>query len=694
MKPGGEATKPIDPIGSLGRHWMKVLLVGIVSFIALFPLIKMQSKIYYETEGMIRIDPVTTSFLAGDKDSIVSDYGNYVGTVVFGIHNHEVIKAAFEKLSAELQKVFLPPKLSTEKSLDILMKSIAVERISDTHLVKVVMLGETSAGLAELVNMIINVYLTKRRKESINKNRLNLDYLEKEEASLANIITDLSAELREMAKQAGMSTFSEEFNPFSPQLGDLQEAFTRAYGTRVEKENAFSSVSKEVEQLKTISLDSEIDELVEKDQSLWNTSTKTYNDLQVIRASLYGLSMDNPERKVAESRMDKMKAQLEKLRKDVRTRITKVVYAKRDAELKKKLILVESEFGASKKTEDELRKELETIRKSAAEVSRLILLGSEKSQELIHLNEKHMVISQRIWNLQANSLAQGRISFVSHARVPLEPAGDNRKKLLFVVFIFSFGWITAICFGFDFLDKRIRSTKDLSTALGFPPAWPISNLLKGDFNRVILNCPNSTVAKAIRSLAVRLNNEREKHQAKLSIFTGIDLQSGVSGIVLNTAHAMTGICEKVLVVELNLVAPKFVQALQIPKFISGLAGLLGGRELSEVIFQDEERKIDVLPVTSQVKIKNSQIAELLKTVKAKYDFVLIDAASVLQSDLTEFIIGLADVGVLIVHGDRSLYQNVRHAAQIIDRLELPALATVLNWKRKQRFQFKIKKRGN
>ena len=70
---------------------------------------------------------------------------------------------------------------------------------------------------------------------------------------------------------------------------------------------------------------------------------------------------------------------------------------------------------------------------------------------------------------------------------------------------------------------------------------------------------------------------------------------------------------------------------------------------------------------------------MLKALKSEYDVILIDTQPVLTSDLTEFLCTVADVAVLVVQGDRSLYREVFHTVDILLKLEIPALASVLNW---------------
>lgn len=679
MQFAGKAEKQFEPLGSLIRHWKKIAVIGVLTFIALLPLVKLKSKVHFEAEGKIRVEPVITSALIGAKNSITDRYGSFVGTEIFKIHSAEIVRQALAELPANLQKKLALPDPANERALAVLMRNMKVERIHDTHLIRILILGSKPDGLAELVNAIIAAYLRTIQSEAESKGNSQLAYLEGEKTRLDEEIAVQTHKLHEIANKAGMSTFSEQFNPLNRQLGDLQEAFTRAYGARVEKENVLGSVQKEIVHLKKISLDALVEEMVEKDQSLWDLGFWTYKTMQEMRASLDGMTFDNPDRKYVEERMKGMSKHLKKLRGDVRKRADKVVHSKRDYELQTKLIRTRSEFEATKKAESEMRKELEMVKKQAAEVSRQILLGQETETELRRLNKQHIEISERVYRLQAEVRAPGRVFLESYARTPYEPVSSNLKKILAAVSVFSFGWITFAALLFDAFDNRIRSTKDLETSLGFAPTWPISHLKKAVFARATLDAPESTTAKAIRSLAVRLNSEREKHQAKTVVFIGIDQHSGVSEILLNTAHAVRGICDKVLILELNLTTPKLAQICSIPAGIPGLKGMLEGKSLSGSISHDADRNIDVLAAIGKIEAENAKIAKVLGAAKQEYNFVLIDTAPVLKNDLTEFLMLKADTGVLVVHGDRSLYRNVRHAVEILSKLELKSLAVVLNW---------------
>jgi len=97
---------------------------------------------------------------------------------------------------------------------------------------------------------------------------------------------------------------------------------------------------------------------------------------------------------------------------------------------------------------------------------------------------------------------------------------------------------------------------------------------------------------------------------------------------------------------------------------------------------DPERGVDYLvsfmPRRS-TKFTSRMLNRFLKEAKSEYDFICIDSSPILQSDLTEYLAANCDAGVLIIQGDSSLYKDVRRSAEILIRLDIPALAPVLNW---------------
>lgn len=667
------------------------MAVGLLLFIALVPVAFLLSKPYYEVEGMLRIDPVIPTLLGPTEDfSITAYYHDYVRTQVNRIKQHSIIEKALRSLPEDIKKEFLIEGQPIKFAAKILAKRITVSQVRDTHLMRIVLGGEKPVGLAEIVNRMTDLFLDKLLEEEEGKNNKRLAFLEEEKERLEKQIAQKILLNNEIAKSAGTSTFSEMFNIVSRQLQDLQEAYTRAYGKRLDKENNLANLKRSNEALAKVSLEPLVDEMVERDESLWDTSFWTYKNLQELRASIDGVTADNPDRKYIDDRMKGMKDYLSKLREDVRKRAKRIIYQKRDVELQQKLIVAQADFQAAKDSAEALKKERDKTKVAASEITSLILQGQQVQTELGHFRALLDRTNDRIHALKLESRAPGRVRLEIQAHPPTEPSGNNRNKFLALFFMFAFGSMTATAVIYDLLDNRIHKVMDIENALGFPPTWPISDYkLRGrknvDFYRVVLEDPEHVVAKAIRSLAVRNDKERRKHGAKVAIFTGVDDKSGVTGILLNMAQAMSGLCKRVLVIEANPFSPCLAEYFDLDPQTGFFDILAGETDKNNDLTIGNQGQFDLITAGECInnglpaKFDYSRLASLFEELREKYDYILVDSAPILISDITEYLTVYADVGMLVVHGDRSTYSNLRFAVKILSRLELPTMAAVLNW---------------
>jgi len=687
-------SKPFDPIGSVLRHWFETIIFGSIAFLILAPFGVLLSKPFYEVDGKIRIDPVISTLLGPTEDfSITAYYHDYARTQVNRIKDPVLLEEVLEGIPDELREYFIIKGRSIAFSAKVLSRRLNVSQVRDTHLVKLSLSGETFNGLAQVVNRIIDVFLGKHLDEEEGKNNNRLNFLKEEKNRLELEISDKIRLKNDIAMQAGTSTFSEMYNIVSRQLQDLQEAYTRAYSERTAKENLLEMILAEQMSLKDISLEPLVDEMVEQDQSLWDTSFWTYKTLQEMRASIDGVTENNPDRKYVDERMKGMESYLAKLRQDVRSRAEKIIYQKRDVELEEKIVVARSEYRAAKETEDDLRRERNRVQEQSAKITEKILKGQQVETELIHLQALLDRTDDRMHVLKLESRAVGRVRLESRAQQPEQPAGNNRNKFLAIFFILSFGGAIGGAVIYDLFDDRIRSPQDIENALGFPPTWPISDYLRigrkdVPFFNVGLAESESQVAKAIRSLAVRNDKERRQHGARVALFTGVDSKSGVTGIMLNMAHAMTGLCGKVLVIEANHFSP-CLAALYLngnDREELGFFDLLHGSvDFTDCVVRDEERKLDLL--LAGKRMSNDELASLqynilenlLNELSEMYDYIIIDSAPILRTDFTEYLAVQIQVCMLVIQGDRTMYSGLRRATEILSRLELPAIAAVLNW---------------
>jgi polysaccharide biosynthesis transport protein len=697
MTPGSDEeikrhpSKPFDPLATVSRHWLKIVLLGAVLFIILLPALLLFKKPFYSASGKLLVSPVVPAFTArGDELSIAGYYNSYVQTQVDRIKTPEILTAALKKLPAEARGIFMPDPAPLSLAAEMLGRRLIVTHVAGTHLISITLSGSSPDGLSELINAVMEAYLSQLRGEEEGRDNRRLLYLKKEKDALEQEIARNTQLLNDASREADTSTFSEMHNVHDPALNVLQAAVVRAYERRVEKENALKEARTEVENLKKVSLDPLVEQMVEDNDALSQIDFFTYQTQQQMRSSIDGVSQSNPDRKYIDIRMKGMQDYLDKMRGDIRNRAHTIVYGKRDAEIEQRIIKAESEFREAQSQEQDLIKERDRVEKLKVATSLAILKGQEAEARIDHQRSMLNKIDERLNDLRLESMAPGRISLESPARRPDLPDSEGARKAVTMALLIALAAAAVVCVAFDITDNRIRTRKDFSAAIGARPSWPISNYLRYArpgvaFHRITQDDPDSMVARALNTLTVHLDRERVEHGSSAAVITGVDPQSGVTGIALNVACSMARMCARVLVVDANLLHPQLAEKTGVPVQPDLVALLTESAPLERCIKPAAESGFDILPLREALSrevlagLNRAALRELLKELRSRYDFIVIDAAPVLAHDLTEYLLTLSDIAVLVVQGDRSLYRTTYMATDILLKLKVAALAPVLNW---------------
>ena len=680
----GKAKKPLDIFGFIFRYGLIIVVGGFALLTMLIPLVLLVSKPNYETHAMLKIDPVVPSLITKSEDpSITGYYHDYVRTQASRIKEFSLLKEAVEKLRPEEKAAVLPAHLSADECVPILQAIMQINPVGRTHLLELTIQGPEKEGLAPMLNSVMEVYLQKMRNEQVDKNKNRLDYLTAKKQTLAQKIEKQEKTLRELAVTVLSSSFAEDFNLWQQRAAELQKSYVHLYADRVQAENANIFQETTAAQLRELSLEPLVDEGVMDNRAIGFTSSWTYQQLQDMRASIDGVTRDNEDRKRIESRMQAMRDYENTLRRETSETIGSITYGKRGLDLDKERIKKENRYRESVASEEMLKAAFDEATLKSGQNSAAMLRGQSLETQLAHDRDMFFRIDTRIHEMKAESMAPLRVIIEAPAREPENPAGSNTKKLLMLCFAVSFGSIGGLFAVIEFLDNRIHSPKNIIHAFGHPPCWPISRSPEGvNFYNVMSKGSDSVTAKAIRSLATKLYRAFEDKQSRVFLFTAVDTGCGNTEIMLNTAQALACHVPKVLVIDGNLSRDDLFRKLDIPESHPGLLDMLEGKNsFDECVYHDRDRSIDTLCscVGQPNQLTAQKFREFLKKAKKDYDIICIDSSPVRSCDFTEYLAVQSDVGILISQGDSTLYRDLRQTAEILVRLEIPALATVLNW---------------
>lgn len=682
----GKPKKPLDVFGFVNRYGPLIIAGGLVLLFLFVPLIVIISKPNYETSAKLQIVPVVQSLInAADDPEITGYYDEYVRSLAQRISSYEILSEAYERLKPEEQSALLPQGVSNNVRIAILQKILHVYPITRTHFVELSISGSNNIGLAPILNTVMDIYLEKMREEVKLKNKLRMDYLVKTKQQLTDEIAKREQKLNDISRVVHSSTFAENFNVWQKKLVQMLNSSVKVFSDRVVAENELKYQQKAAQELTKISLNPLIEEAVLDDRAIGFTSSWTYQELQKMRGSIDGVTADNKDRQRVEQRMSAMRDYENRLRKETRDKLSSIYIGKRQLQLEEELIRKENHFLETKKNEQELNESIQQLMVKSGENSAKMLEARALEVEIKHSREMLFRLDNRIHDLTTESKAPLRVSVETRARIPELPTGSNMKKLLIVCFVISFGSVGGFFLFIEYFDNRIRSPKNIIHALGHPPSWPISKAPPGaPFECVLNQAPTSPCSKALRSLANKLLREHEDNKSQVFLFTAVDHKSGTTGILANTAKALAYYSPKVLVIDGIL--PAFDSAKAQQQSPEGENDNINSLD-TEQFFRDSikhypQAGIDALRsfFPNKPDSYNSRLfREILSIARREYDFICVDSSPVMKSDFTEHLVVNSDVAILIAQGDSTLYRDLRLTAEILIRMEISAIAPVLNW---------------
>lgn len=682
--PGTKKNKPIDIFRFLKRNIVLIIVIGNFGFTLLAPFAFLGIKPFYEASAEVKIEPVVLSITGKDEGtSILQQYRDFILTQANQMRNSSLLQTVVERLEPEAKNALFPSDLPAERCAMLLSSRLFIRPITGTYLMELAIQGNTPEGLAPVLNNIMDVYKENSDAEKRSQNDSRLVYLRSERNTLNDKIAAKQKLLRELALLTNTSSFSEQFNFYFKKAEQLQKAHVELYLQLVEAEHLFVQRKKEKEEISKLSMEPQVEEMVANDWGLDSTQSWTYQQMQAMRSTLDGLTEENPERKYTEARMKSMRKYELDMTDEVRKLGRKVIYGKREYDLDKRLIEAKSKYESIRTSMEDVSLKLDAAQKVAGINSQRLIMGEQIQAELSNMRELLFGYENRINELMVQSNVPSRISIYTRARKPLSQAGSNAKKLFMVCLVLPFGVVTFILFALDIMDNRITSPKNIVSALGYPSTWPISRAPVGvPFSRVTLDAPNSVTSKALRSLAMRIYRDSTLNNTKLFLFNGADTGCGVTEIILNTAHHLGQMLPSVLVIEATSFHPTMRTLLNIAPEHPGLSEVLtGGATFGNAVYTDEERNVNfIFSSLPPHALESSLVSQyVLAEAKKQFDIVLIDSTQIMQSDFTEYLAMHSDVVIMVIQGDRTLYRSVREIAQFFIRLEISALAPVLNW---------------
>lgn len=553
--------------------------------------------------------------------------------------------------------------LTMEQATRMLSGAVRVDQFRDTSLIAISVSRRGESGrleTARLANEVAEVYREHRLRAKTSEIRGGVDAIEGELQKQRERVEMAEAEVERIRRELGVSLLARGMRADKIQLQRLE---ADRIGARVDMLSRRARLD-QIEQLEGDAL-LEAAAYVARDQEIASIRRQLRDTDLSLRIMMENLGENHPDvRRTIAARAelkDMMDRALDGLKRGLR-----------------------AEYEVALARYDAIVAELEQ--------ARALDIAAEGEQFRPFENaERNLNLQRSIMNALEARVAQEGIR-LEVPRTPVEivePAqtpGSNRwvSPNYFMNILLSFfiglGAGIGLAFFIEYLDTSVKTVDDVERYLGAP----VIGLIPQKVRPLIEEGPDSPYAEASRVLRTNLLFANKGSNGGAFAVTSGGVGEGKSTTLFNLAYVCATIGDRVLIVDSDLRRP-------VQHTILGMQNRFG---LTNVLMRDVPIEETIKPVPnvpnlhflpsgklprSSVGVMNSQrMRELIKNLKARYDYVFFDSAPVVGVSDSSILASEVD-GVLLVVQYRKYPRLISsRAKRMIENVGGKVIGVVLN----------------
>ena len=282
-------------------------------------------------------------------------------------------------------------------------------------------------------------------------------------------------------------------------------------------------------------------------------------------------------------------------------------------------------------------------------------------------------------------LQQAESRILSYAVVPISPSAPKKPIVLVLSLMLGLGFGSTLVLLKEMSKNTFRLAEELESRTGYSvlgqiPVVPAKN--RRNVLKYLKEKPNSAVSEAIRNLRTSLLLANLDHPPKVIMSSSSIPGEGKTTQSISLALNLAGLGKKVLLMEGDIRRRVMSDYFDIPDKKGFLSVMLGEVTLEEALTHIPDMGFDVLlgekSQTNAADIFSSdRFGKFLDSLRAQYDYVIIDTPPVLAVSDARIIGRWVDTTIYTVKGDSTSHRQVFDGLKSFEQVNVKVTGLVL-----------------
>ena len=549
----------------------------------------------------------------------------------------------------------------TTDTMTILKDIMSLTPVRNTKLIAITVYSDDNKEAAEIANAVAESYrqyrLETQQQLALTGLKALQDQYDQEQAEISTVQSNVD----ELRKNLGIVDYANS-STYNPSMSE--EQMRQLNQQRVEYERQYTESQSQFNDLKAYTTQQLRDVLpsVFPDQNLQSLLDKLHESEQNFAVLTNDYSLTNVV-------VLRVQSEIETLNNEVDQRVTGLM------------------AGISSKVDSE-KAALAEITREVNDAKSKDLADSAKNQpyydakrDLDQLNEQHRLLYLKMdaEKVDAYIPKDSMVQVVDPAvpgRLPVKP---NKPLNIGLGLIFGIIMGIGLAFFIEYLDTSVKTIDDVERMF----QAPVLGVIPQNIGYLMDEGPESKNAEAYRVLRTNLLFTRRQEKFNTIVIVSAGAGEGKSTTTINLATVFAQSGNRVLVVDSDLRRPTLHKLFKVPNNLGLTNFLLKQNSVLDVVQSTPVHNLDFmpsgrLPNSAMGILGSTQMKEMIKELKERYDFIFFDSPPILGVSDASVLASEVDLVMQVIQYRRYPQPMTIRAKQMIEKVGGNFVGIVLN----------------